>query len=142
MLMLVEGRSPVSDGGADSLSDDNTVSTSSVGLDLGGRFFFFCCRVFDGGVPSSLLLLLLPLLYTSFFFMRFLESGAVTLLDDDGVCLEHARARASVGKARNFFASLRKLNFLWCRLCPSVSSEHLAHSVVSNSALPPFFRTA
>ena len=140
MSRPMEGRNPVSEGGAHSLSDDNTVSTSSVGLDLGARFFR--CRVFagGGGGSSSLLLLLLLLLslYTSFFFMRFLESEAVSLLDDDGVCWEHARARASVGKARNFFASLRELNFLWCRLCPSVSSLHLDHSVV-RGAFPPSF---
>jgi hypothetical protein len=110
-----------------------------VGLDFGARFFCFCGV---GGGVSSPLLLLLVLARLVFFLLHRLESGAVSLLDDDGVCLEHARASASVGNARNFFASLRELNFLWCRLCPSVSLLHLDHSAVSNSALFPFFRTA
>ena len=75
------GRNPVSDAAA-SLSEDRT---SVVALGFGARLLCFCGV--GGGVSSpSLLLLVLPRLV--FFLLYRLESGAVSLLDDDGVFLE------------------------------------------------------
>ena len=110
-----------------------------VALGVGARLLCFCGV---GGGVSSPLSLLLVLARLAFFLLYRLESGAVSRLDDDGVCLEYSKASASVGNARNFFASLRELNFLWHRLCPSVSLLQLGHDVVSNSALSPFLLTA
>ena len=135
MAVPLVGRNAVSVSAA-SLSED---STSMVALGFGARLLCFCGV---GGGVSSPLSQLLVLARLAFFLLHRLESGAVSLLDDDGVCLEYSKASASVGNARNFFASLRELNFLWYRLCPSVSLLHLGHDVVSNSALSPFLRTA
>jgi hypothetical protein len=120
-----------------SLSEDET---SMVGLSFGARRFWF--RRVDGGVPSSLLLSL-ELLFESrvaISFLLFLEGRAVSLLD--GFFLECSSACLSEEKPRNFVASLRVLNFLWCRLSPFVIFRHSFHEVVSSSGSSPLFRTA
>jgi hypothetical protein len=86
MAVPLVGRNPVSV--AASLSDD---TTSMVALGFGARLRCFCGV--GGGVLSPLpllllLLLLLVLARLAFFLLYRLESGAVSLLDDDGVSLE------------------------------------------------------
>ena len=95
MAVPLVGRNPVSVAAA-SLSED---STSMVALGFGARLLCFCGV---GGGVSSPLSLLLVLARLAFFLLHRLESGAVSLLDDDGVCLEYSKGKCVGGKRKEF----------------------------------------